>query len=106
MYGLKPGEFDCELKQVVREASRALARLDADRLEELARSCEALNAVPLGYAEMARQTREAEGEMAVFARVLAATQANLDVVRRLRDLRQGRIGYGESAAKRGTWEET
>jgi hypothetical protein len=32
-----------ELKELVVEASRALARLDADRLEELALSCQALN---------------------------------------------------------------
>ncbi len=32
-----------ELKELVVEASRALARLDAPRLEELALSCEALN---------------------------------------------------------------
>ena len=32
-----------ELKELVAEASRALARLDAARLEELALSCEALN---------------------------------------------------------------
>jgi hypothetical protein len=31
------------LKDLVIEASRALARLDADRLEELALSCQALN---------------------------------------------------------------
>ena len=34
---------DRELKGLVVEASRALARLDADRLEELALSCQALN---------------------------------------------------------------
>ena len=32
-----------KLKELVVEASRALARLDADRLEELALSCQALN---------------------------------------------------------------
>ena len=32
-----------ELKELVREASRALASLDAGRLEELALSCQALN---------------------------------------------------------------
>ena len=34
-----------ELKELVVEASRALARLDADRLEEMALSCQALNRV-------------------------------------------------------------
>jgi hypothetical protein len=42
--------------------------------------------------------------MAVFARVLEATRANLSVMRRLRDLRAGRIDYGE-AQVRG-WAET
>ena len=32
-----------ELKELVAEASRALAQLDAGRLEELALSCQALN---------------------------------------------------------------
>src|ERR1039458_6427376 len=67
-----------ELKELVVEASRALARLDADRLEELALSCQALNRalVPANAEEsavLASQAREAAGEMAVFARVLEAT---------------------------------
>ena len=60
-----------ELKELVVEASRALARLDADRLEELALSCQALNrdlapASTKQRAELARQAREAAGEMATF----------------------------------------
>ena len=35
-----------ELNELVREASKALACLDADRLEELALSCQALNRNP------------------------------------------------------------
>ena len=72
-----------ELKELVVEASRALARLDADRLEELALSCQALNR-DLAPAERRRSGRcwlarlsEAAGDMAVFARVLEATRANL-----------------------------
>jgi hypothetical protein len=89
-----------DLKELVVEASRALARLDADRLEELALSCQALNRelAPGGTsrgAEMFRQAREAKGDMAVFARVLEATRANLDVMNRLRELRAGRLEYGE-----------
>jgi aminopeptidase N len=92
-----------ELKEVVAEASRALARLDADRLEELALSCQALNR-GLAVADMeqrkllARQSREAEGDMAVFARVLEATRANLNVMNRLRALRGNRLEYGEPSA--------
>ena len=83
------------------EASLALARLDADRLEELALSCQALNRDLSAWsgqerAEMARQAREAAGEMAIFARVLEATRANLDVMSRLRELRDGQLEYGGS----------
>ena len=93
-----------ELKQLVSEASRALASLDADRLEELALSCQALNRdlatqsvmTAAERAALARQAREAAGDMAVLGRVLEATRANLKVMRRLRELREGRFGYGNS----------
>jgi hypothetical protein len=93
-----------KLKDLVVEASRALARLDTGRLEELALSCQALNRdLVLGdLGETNRETRavlgaeskEAVGEMAVFARVLEATRANLHVMNRLRELREGRLEYG------------
>ena len=93
-----------ELKELVVEASHALARLDSSRLEELALSCQALtrarNPEDLGERElMARQAREAEADMAVFARVLAATRANLQVMNRLRELRTGRVEYTERQAR-------
>jgi hypothetical protein len=93
-----------ELKELVKEASQALARLDADRLEELALSCKALNReLPPANGgprtELARQSREAMGEMAVFSRVLKATGANLNVMNRLRELRLGRLEYEESPAR-------
>ena len=96
------------LRELVAEASRALARLDADRLEELALSCQALNReIAPGNAgwrgALSRQAREAAGEMAVFAHVLDATRANLNVMHRLRELREGRLEYGEAAAAAG-WE--
>jgi hypothetical protein len=89
-----------ELKELVLEASRALACLDADRLEELALSCQALNRdlVPAKLedrAELERQAGEASGDMAVFARVLEATRANLNVMNRLRQLRGERLEYSE-----------
>ena len=93
------------LKDVVVEASRALARLDADRLEELALSCAALNRDLQGdakaRAELAAEAREAAGEMAVFARVLEATRANLTVMNRLRELRAGRLEYGAGLFETG-----
>ena len=89
-----------KLKELVAEASRALAQLDADRLEELALCCQALNrdlAQMDGDARAALipEAREAEGDMAVFARVLDATRANLNVMNRLRELRAGRLEYRE-----------
>lgn len=89
---LRPGLCD-----LVLEASQALARLDAPRLEELALSCRALNRTPgnpAAQAEWACETGDAAHDMAVLARVLEATRANLEVMRRLRDLRTGRLEYG------------
>jgi hypothetical protein len=89
-----------ELKELVMEASRSLARLDADRLEELALSCQALNRdlAPVSTeqrAELARQAREAAGDMATFSRVLEVTRANLNVMNRLREFHAGRLEYGQ-----------
>lgn len=91
------------LKDLVAEASQALSRLDAERLEELALSCQALNRdLVLGdrtnadqdtRKALAAECREAVGDMAVFARVLDATRANLHVMNRLRELREGRLEY-------------
>jgi aminopeptidase N len=97
------------LKELVVEASRALARLDADRLEELALSCQALNRDLAqqdgdGRAALAREAREAVGDMAVLARVLEATRANLNVMNRLRDLRAGQLEYGQSQVQQ--WRRT
>jgi len=98
-----------ELKQLVAEASLALARLDADRLEELALCCQALNRDPEPLepeqsAELARQSREAAAEMATLARVLEATRANLHVMHRLRELHEGALEYGPALVQ--PWTET
>jgi|ERR1700679_1730000 hypothetical protein len=86
-------EFD--LKNVIREASRALALLDTDRLEELAFSCQALNRnpIPQDYAEQARIAREARRDLIVFERVLEVTRANIGVMRILQKSRKGRLEY-------------
>jgi hypothetical protein len=89
-----------ELKELVTEATRALARLDVARLEELALSCQALTRNPAPQTaeereEFGRQARAARGEMAVFARVLEATRANVKVMGRLRELRAGKAEYLE-----------
>jgi hypothetical protein len=91
-------EVHRELKELVAEASRALARLDAERLVELALSCEALNRdLPSADSErrqqLERQSREAVHEMGIFARVLEATRANLAVMSRLREMCGARPEY-------------
>jgi hypothetical protein len=43
--------------------------------------------------------------MAVFARVLEATRANLNVMSRLRELRAGRVEYTERQARGGACAE-
>lgn len=104
------------LKELVVEASQALARLDAERLEELALSCQALNReLERGDAAdrqaLTFESEEVAGDMAVFARVLEATRANLNVMNRLRELRagrleyrEGRLAYGESQVQQ--WRRT
>ena len=84
------------------EASQALARLDAERLEELALSCQALNRDLAGMDRDARaalvpQAQAAAKDMAVFARVLEATRSNLDVMNRLRERRLGQLEYRAAA---------
>jgi hypothetical protein len=87
------------LREVVREASRSLACLDAERLEELVISCQALNR-DLDAADeerrkgLAQEAEESAREMAIFARVLEATRANMGVMYRLRELRAGRPRFG------------
>jgi hypothetical protein len=102
-----------QLKELVVEASRALARLDVARLEELALSCRVLSrdlSRDLTLVdgdlrrELACQAGEAKEDMAVFARVLAATRENLNVMNRLRELRTGRLEYGRVEAR--AWART
>jgi hypothetical protein len=95
-----------ELKQIVAEASRALAQLDTIRLEELALCCRALNrdlaqAGTIDRKRMAREAREAAGDIAIFSRVLTVTRGNLNVLNRLRELRAGRLEYSEQQARWG-----
>lgn len=98
MQALRQRRFNPELRELVVEASLALAQLDAERLEELALSCQALNrgltpAGELERAERVRQAHEAQGALAVLGRVLEATRANLEVMNRLRDRGGSRLEY-------------
>ena len=105
--GQAKGQAGLEMKELVREASAALARLDAERLEELARCCQALNRDLLrrpgaqGRNELATtlatQVREAAGEFVVFTRVLEATRVNLEVMMRLKAFQQEQLEYGGQA---------
>lgn len=93
---------DPDLRAMVHEACQALTRLDAERLEQLAIACCRLQLPEDPTVEkrtaLRRQAREAAPEIAVFARVLAATRENLHVMRRLQALRQGRVNsYGPGA---------
>lgn len=107
MHGTETRQVTPDLRELVAEASQALGTLDADRLEELALSCQAFKR---GLEELdtetrldlVRQSREATADMAVFARVLDATRANRDVMRRLWELRNGPIEYSEQQAWVGT----
>jgi hypothetical protein len=91
---------------IVREASEALARLDAARLEELAQSCRLLNRrlSQLPRDEFAIQVCQAAREMILLGRVLEGTEANLQVMRRLHPLRAGEATYAESAVQH--WAES
>jgi len=88
------------LKAILLEVSHALARLDADRLEEMARYCEALigrettlPAAGLGEADLGEPGRE----MATFGRVLQATRGNLQVMHRLRNMDAEQLEYSPAA---------
>lgn len=85
-----------ELKALVGEASQALARLDAERLEELALSCRALHrGLQPGdtQAMTPEAAREARRQMAVFGRVLEVTHGNLEVLRQIRSFEAGLLEY-------------
>jgi hypothetical protein len=104
MQAFVQGRFNPQLRELMVEASLALARLDADRLEGLALSCQALNrdltaSRDLKRTELVRQAQEAQGELAVFGRVLEATRANLEVMNRLRDPGASRLEYAPLPAQ-------
>jgi hypothetical protein len=88
-----------KLQQIARNTIQALTALDGVRLEDLARSCQALTG-SLGTLEEVEarsfldEPLAAQRDLAVLARVLQATKANLAVMRRLSDLREGEPGYG------------
>ena len=84
-----------ELKALVAEAVRSLSKLDANRLEELALSCQELNRdlAQATQQAMSYEARAAKPDMAALAQVLKATGANAAVMKRLRELRTNRMEY-------------
>jgi hypothetical protein len=78
------------VKQFLGEASVALAHLDAERLEEMALSCEALTQEEAGSSG----PEELETDIAILDRVIEATRANLTVMRQLSETRGSRLEYG------------
>ncbi|WP_263359559.1 hypothetical protein [Acidicapsa ligni] len=97
---LRPG---IALRAIVRQATAALASMDADRLEELARCCVDLNrelqqsglVSPVDlvaetsnlHHDFKNDLDEASGDLRVLERVLHATRSNLTVFSRLHVLR-------------------
>jgi hypothetical protein len=92
-------QADCgvgfDVKQTLQEACRSLALLDADRLEELALSCQALNWRPIreDFAAHARVGSEARRDLAVLGCVLEATWANIGVMRQSHKSWESRLEY-------------
>ena len=84
-----------ELRSLVAEAAKSLANLEADRLEELALSCQALNRdlTSGGQPFSVREARAAKKDMAVLAKLLEATRTNVAVMDRLRQLHSSRTEY-------------
>lgn len=97
------------LKEIVSEASQALASLDAQRLEEMAVSCQILNrcSEASGVADefvsgLAGPERfQAARELALLGRILEATRLNLKVLYRLREIRAARLEYAPERG--GDW---
>jgi len=98
------GSVRPKMRDVLLEASRALANIDADRLEELALSCHALNREQKrsGAAACARVTCEAldsRQELTLLGSILEATQANLRVLRHLRAMHAGIATYADRTGR-------
>jgi hypothetical protein len=100
-------EPDPNLRATLCEASLALGRLDADRLDAMARYCEVLirgtEVVPFSSNGSEPEAREANlNPMRTLERVLEATRANLEVLRRLHDRSPEQLEYGP-ASLGGSW---
>jgi len=84
-----------QLKSLVAEAAQALSALKAERLEDLAQTCQALNRDLSSETKQAFacELRAAPKEMAALAKVLEVTRANVAVMERIRLMRTNRLEY-------------
>jgi hypothetical protein len=97
---LRPGEA---LREIVQQATAALIRMDADRLEELARCCADLNReIEQGKETIGtvRDLRSSENDVKVLGRILDETRANYMILSRLFSCRRGDAG-----AATDTWPD-
>lgn len=84
-----------QLRILLAEAAQALSALKAERLEELAYACHALNRdlSPETRQAYACELRAAPEDMAALAKVLEVTRANLAVMERIRMMRTNPLEY-------------
>jgi hypothetical protein len=89
------------LKQMIADASLALARLDAETLEALAIACGTCERVAAEEATtrdgLALEATNAANQMLVFSRLLDVTKQNLSVMRQATTSAYGHEGYGPCA---------
>ena len=90
------------LRELILETTRALAHLDADRLEALRDHCVVMERAyqsPLFRRrhDLACPAWEAQRSLRALAAILEQTRANLAVLRRLDGVRGGDAGYGPDA---------
>jgi len=86
------------IEEIVLEASKALTSWDADRLEELALSCEALNSdlmllTPAGRAALAVEAQRAHRHLTVLKRSVHFTRENLKVLKNLSAAHREQLEY-------------
>jgi hypothetical protein len=108
------------LRSIVVEATEALARLDADRLEELVLSCQKLSRefsphtetydaastaallatgiLPTQLNKYHSPSANSSPEMAVFGRLLALTRENISILTRVRLRKSSPLGYSDCHA--------
>ena len=91
------------LHEIVRDATAALTRLDADRLEELALSCRMLSRALASPEHRLDPLEVAEGAQGLLTmrRVLEVTRSNLRVMRHRASQRSAELGQLRGATQNG-----